>query len=198
MREMVAGKPEPEGQDETGRVVAVRLRNARPVPMWYSVEPWGEGYELHPGHTLTLLSAGPNGDFVEVVLEQAMVTTWSDTGTTHTVLDGERDLGPGISWGPPVPSYPPGFGRPTLPLVPPGAYRVELLVKNNGACPFVLSVPTESEQYTLLPGAKCAVVAAGRRDGTLELDLAEDAVILSGWPTAQIAIVREGGRSVTS
>jgi hypothetical protein len=114
------------------------------------------------------------------------------------VLDGERDLGPGVGWGPPVPAYPPGFGRPTLPPVLPGAYRVELLFKNDGGRPLALSVPTDSEQYMLLPGTICAVVVAGSRDGTLELELAEDAVVLIGWPTAQIAIVREGGSSVTS
>jgi hypothetical protein len=170
--------------------------------MWYCVEPWGESHELHPGSALTLLSDGPNGDFVEVVLEldEMIVTTWSDTGTTHTVLNGETDLGPGIGRGPPVPRYPPGFGRPLLPLGPTGAYRVELLLHNDGVHPLVLTVPTHSEQYPLLPGAKCAVVAAGSSDGTLELELGEDAVavIVSGWPTALIAIVRGGGSSVTS
>jgi len=198
MSEMGADEPALDAQNETGRVVAVRLRNACPESMWYSVEPWGEGYDLHPGHALTLLSDGPNSAYLEVVLEEAMVTTWSDTGTTHTVLDGETDLGPGLGWGPPVPSYPPGFGRPTLPLAPAGVYRVELLCKNKGAHPLVLRVPTQSEQYTLLPGATCAVVAAGRHGGTLELELAENAVTVNGWPAAQIAIVGEGGWSVTS
>jgi hypothetical protein len=103
--------------------------------MWYGVEPWGEGYDLHPGRTLTLLQDGPNGEYLEVVLDETSVTTWSDTGTTHTVFDGETELGPGIGLGPPVPPYPWGFGRPILPLAPPGVFRVELLLTNKGALP---------------------------------------------------------------
>lgn len=126
------------------------------------------------------------------------MTTWSDTGTTHTMFDGETELGPGLGQGPPVPSYPPGFGRPILPLSPSGAYRVELLLTNDSARPLVTTLPAQSEQYTLLPGAKCGVVAAGISAGPLELKLAEGTVSVCGWPAAQIAIVRGGGRSMTN
>ena len=66
MRERGADKPGPDGQGETGRILAVRLRNARSEPMWYSVEPWGEGYDLPPGNALKFLSDGPNGDYTVV------------------------------------------------------------------------------------------------------------------------------------
>jgi hypothetical protein len=159
----------------------------------YCLEPWGEGYELRPGATLTLVSNGPSGDFVECVLEGARVTTYSDTGSTVTLFEGEQELGAGLAPRLPVPRYPPGIGRPTLPLPQSGAHRIELVLHNDGGHPLALGVPAQSEQYTLPPGAKCAVVAEGMTTGPIELELREDAVLVRGWPASQIAILEEEG-----
>ncbi|MGZ3583404.1 MAG: hypothetical protein ACXWQ5_08585 [Ktedonobacterales bacterium] len=179
-------------QKATVQVVTLRLRNVHTTSISYYLEPWGEAYVLHSGGTLTLISEGPNGEYMECVLNEASVTTWNDTGSTVDLFEGEQELGPGIGRRPPVPRYPPGFGRPTLPLPLLREHRIELLLHNDGGHPLALSVPAQSERYTLPSGTKCAIVAEGVNAGPIELELAEGTVNIHGWPASQITILEEG------
>lgn len=140
---------------------------------------------------MTLISEGSTGEYMECVLNETSVTTWSDAGSTVDLFEGEQKLGSDIGRRPRVPRYPPGFGRPTLPLPLLREHHIELLLRNGCGHPLALSIPAQSEQYTLPSGAKCAVIAGGMIAGPIELELAEGIVSVYGWPESHISLLEE-------
>lgn len=140
---------------------------------------------------MTLISEGSTGEYMECVLNETSVTTWSDAGSTVDLFEGEQKLGSDIGRRPRVPRYPPGFGRPTLPLPLLREHHIELLLRNGCGHPLALSIPAQSEQYTLPSGAKCAVIAGGVTAGPIELELAEGIVSVYGWPESHISLLEE-------
>lgn len=174
----------------TAHAATLRLRNARPDSVEYLLEPWGEVYEPRAGATLTLISSGPTGGYVEVVFGEERVTTWSDTGSTAT-LECDHEFGLYRGPRPPVPPYPLRVSRATPPLRRPAAHRVELALHNDGAYPLALWTTPQSDQYTLSPGAKRTVLAEGETAGPVELELRRSGVLVSSWPALRIAVLEE-------
>lgn len=158
----------------------IRLRNATVAPIEHVLEPWGDMFELRPGKTLTLLPEGSNADYLEVVFEEGRVTTWSDAGSTVSVLEGDGARNASHPSRPAVPPYPAGVRRRQPPEARPGVHRIELVLINAGHRPLTLSVLAQGARYTLDPQDTHTVASEIEPLGMLVLDLHEDLVVVHG------------------
>jgi hypothetical protein len=177
------------------RSATLQVSNARPIPLTYVLEPWGEIYVLRPGSIFTLVSQGPDGDYTELCLDDDSIESWSATGSTVRLFDADQEVGATTPHSRPrVPQYPSSIRRPTLPLAPVATYEVKVLLINGGGRALTVSASTASQLRVLAPAARCALVAEGMVEGPVEIMLGIDSVAMSGWPGSQLTLLEEEGQ----
>lgn len=71
-------------------------------------------------------------------------------------------------------------------------YLTSVRVCNARACPMILYLEPWGEQYTMAPEATFTAVARGPEGDTLEVEVADDHIILYGWPGAVVTLFHEG------
>ena len=176
------------------RSATLQIANARPLPLTYVLEPWGEIYILRPGRSFTLVSQGPEGNYVELCLDDDSIESWSATGSTVRLFDADQEVGASILLSRPrVPRYPSSIRRPTLPLAQGATYGVTVLLINGGGRALTVSVSTASQLRVLAPAAHCALVAEGRVEGPVDIILGTDSVAMSGWLGSQLTLMEQEG-----
>ena len=76
------------------------FENAQKVPIYISVEPWPECFELEPGDKLTLMwDAAGEGDAVEVqFINECELVLWPNIGTGEIVILFNGESAEGRSW----------------------------------------------------------------------------------------------------
>jgi hypothetical protein len=81
----------------------LRLHNARDVEVVFVLEPWGQQCPMPAGATFEVVARGPEGDCLEVELEEGYVTVYGWSGSLVTVYDGSRIVADGDHPPPPTP-----------------------------------------------------------------------------------------------
>jgi hypothetical protein len=71
-------------------------------------------------------------------------------------------------------------------------YTTSLRVCNAHAFPITLHLEPWGEQYTMPPEATFVVVARGPEGDALEMECAEDHIILYGWPGSVVTLFHAG------
>ena len=71
-------------------------------------------------------------------------------------------------------------------------YVTTLRVSNTRSVPVTLYLEPWGEQYTMAPEATFTAVARGPEGDTLEVEVADDHIILYGWPGAVVTLFHEG------
>ena len=72
------------------------------------------------------------------------------------------------------------------------AYTTSLRVCNTHAIPITLHLEPWGEQYTMPPETTLLVVARGPEGDVLEVEYAEDHIVLYGWPGSVITLFYAG------
>ena len=79
---------------------------------------------------------------------------------------------------------------PSNPMIQ--AYTTSLRVCNAHALPITLHLEPWGEQYTMPPEATFLVVARGPEGDALEVECAEDHIVLYGWPGSVVTLFHAG------
>ena len=85
-------------------VTALRVYNARSVPLTLYLEPWGEQYIMAPEATFTAVAKGPEGDALEVEWADDHIVLYGWPGSVVTLFHEGKEVGSGTSERAPVPS----------------------------------------------------------------------------------------------
>lgn len=88
-------------------VVTTRLINSRRVPIRFSLEPWGEEFEMPPAAIFQIVGRGPCGDGLEVAIDDKQITVWGWPGSVVTLFHEGAELGAGRGNRSRVPPMPP-------------------------------------------------------------------------------------------
>lgn len=71
-------------------------------------------------------------------------------------------------------------------------YATSLRVHNSRSVPLTLYLEPWGEQYTMAPEATFTAVARGPEGDTLEVEWADDHIVLYGWPGSVVTLFHEG------
>lgn len=71
-------------------------------------------------------------------------------------------------------------------------YTTSLRVSNMHSFPIILHLEPWGEQYTMPPEATFLVVARGPEGDTLEVECAEEQIVLYGWPGSVVTLFHAG------
>ena len=71
-------------------------------------------------------------------------------------------------------------------------YTTSLRVCNAHAVPITLHLEPWGEQYTMPPEVTFVVVARGPEGDVLEMECAEDHIVLYGWPGSVVTLFQAG------
>ena len=81
----------------------LRVRNAHPFAVQFSLEPWAEEITMPPKGILEVVAKGPQGDFLEVMLSDHRIAVYGWSGSIASVFDGREKV---INCQIPVPKTP--------------------------------------------------------------------------------------------
>ena len=71
-------------------------------------------------------------------------------------------------------------------------YVTSLRVSNARSVPLTLYLEPWGEQYTMAPEATFTAVAKGPEGDTLEVEWADDHIVLYGWPGSMVTLFHDG------
>ena len=91
------------------RIDHLRLHNARDVEVIFVLEPWGQQCPMPAGATFEVTARGPEGDWLEVKVEEDSVTVYGWPGSLVRVFHGAEIVADGDH---PPPATPPRLTAP--------------------------------------------------------------------------------------
>ena len=78
---------------QSERVLRLRIKNASQHPVLFSLEPWGQEYNMPSGATFEVLAKGPEGDDLELQYEEHRITLYGWTGSIVRLFQEGKELG---------------------------------------------------------------------------------------------------------